>query len=97
LHILDKEHTGYGMLATKTVNSRAKNLILFSPTLVARFLTSSKPDYLIIHFNKVIRLRRFGGYRLLRFKKKNQVLIMLKISLACIVSAVAFALHTKPD
>jgi hypothetical protein len=59
---MDKEHAGYGMLATKTVNSRAKNLILFSPTLVARFLTPSQPYYLIIHFNKIIRLRRFGGY-----------------------------------
>jgi hypothetical protein len=30
-------------------------------------------------------------------QKKNKVLIMLEISLACFVSAVALAPHTKPD
>jgi hypothetical protein len=49
--------SGHGIIAIKSDISPALNLILSFSTLVAQYPTTSKPYYLIDHFNKVYGLR----------------------------------------
>jgi hypothetical protein len=43
-----QEHAGQHLPGTKTVNSRAKNRILFSPTGLPHLLETGSSDYLFL-------------------------------------------------